>query len=158
MTKKKDQQTISIFEFITEQRAQFSSGLGPGSCNIDAKLRAAVAADVKHARDEQGRELSQPEVAGRMSMLTGNEITSAVLYSWTADSKTTRTIPARYIPALTMATGQHNAQDVLARGGGGFYMPSPEALRAEIHRIEEEVKFKLKEKRKREMLLQEVDK
>jgi hypothetical protein len=152
MTRKKDTQTISIFEYITEQRATSSASSAPGSCDIDAKLRAAIALDIKHARDEQGRELGQPEVAGRMTVLAGEEVTSAMLYSWTADSKKKHNMPGKLISALTSATNSHHAQDVVALGAGGFYMPSPEALDSEIYRITRNIKEQHREKKKREQL------
>ena len=155
MTRKKDKQTISIFEFITRQAADPAACAAPGSCDIDSKFRAAVADDIRHAKDEHGRELGQPEVAGRMSVLTGDNITSDQLYSWTADSKKGqkgRNMPAVYTPALAVATNSHHAMDVLARGASGFYMPSLEALEAEIYRFDQEAKEIQRQKREREQL------
>ncbi len=152
--KRKDNQTISIFEFITQQLVAEASCVS-GSCDIDAKYRAAVALDIQHAKDEHGRELGQPEVAGRMSMLTRDEISSATLYNWTADSKRGqkgRNMPAIYVPALTLATNSHHAQDLLARTSNAFYMPSLEALEAEIYRFDQTILQTKKEKKKREDL------
>ncbi len=159
MTRKKDNQTISIFEFITRQLANSDRCAAAGSCDIDAKYRAAVALDIKHAKDENGRELGQPEVAGRMTVLIGEEISSDKLYSWTADSKRGtkgRNMPAVFAPALAVATNSHHAMNVLARGAGGFYMPSLEALEAEIYRRRMIVKAEHAEIKKRERLRQQL--
>ncbi len=153
--KKKDHQTISIFEFITRQLANPVTCAAAGSCDIDAKYRAAVAQDIKHAKDENGRELGQPEVAARMAILTGEKITDDMLYSWTADSKKGlkgRNMPGVFAPALAVATNSHHAMDVLARGANGFYMPSLEALEAEIYRFDQEAKDIQRKKREREQL------
>lgn len=167
MTRKKDRLTIDIFTQITEQLANPISCAEPGSCDIDAKFRAAVRWDIKHAKDEHGKELSNEEVAVRMNLLVHPEdkVTSDNLYSWTADSKRGlkgRNMPAVYAPALAVATNSHRAIEVLAQAARGFYMPSVEALDGEIYRDvleEKDIRARRRQREQlREYLLKEVTK
>ena len=66
--------------------------------------------------------------------------------------------PCQYLPAFVIATGgQRRAFECLSRHSGLFALPGPEALRAEIQRIDEEIRKKKTEKHKREVLLQEIE-
>lgn len=129
----------------------------PGSMDIDSELRSAITADLKHARNSAGRELSRYEVAAVMSELYGREITASMLYNWTADSHDKHNMPAKYLPAFAQATGGRRAIECVARHSGLFALPGPEALRAEIKRIDEEIRKKQGEKKKREIFLKEVE-
>jgi hypothetical protein len=130
-----------------------------GSLDIDSELRAAVTEDLKHAVVPcTGRELSRYEVAARMSDLYGQEITASMLYSWTSESKEKHRFPCQFLPAFVIATGgQRRAFECLSRHSGLFALPGPEALRAEIQRIDEEIKKKQHEKQKRQMFLKEIE-
>jgi len=158
-TKKTDPRQLTIYDILKNAEAAASQAtcLRPGSCDIDAELRAALFGDLKYARNSAGRDLSRYEVAGLMSELVGHEITCAMLNNWTADSHREHKLPALYIPALCQATGGRRTIEVLTRHSGLFALPGPEALRAEIRRMDEQIKRTQAEKRKREILLGEVD-
>lgn len=129
-----------------------------GSLDIDAELRAAISEDIKHAKDSSGRELSRYEIAGRMSELTGQDITKSMLDNWSAESHEKHRFPCQFLPAFVIATGgQRRTFEVLSRRSGLFALPGPEALRAEIQRLEEEIRKKKAEKRKREIFLKEIE-
>ena len=48
-----------------------------------------MSADVKHAMDEEGRELSRYDIAARMSNMLHREVTKSTIDNWTAASNNT---------------------------------------------------------------------
>ena len=150
--KNKNQQTIFDWLKRAEELARQTDNNPPhGSLDIDSELRAAVSEDIKACP------LSRYQVAARMSELVGQEITESMLYTWTAESKEKHRFPCQFLPAFVIATGQRRAFETLARRSGLFALPGPEALRAEIQRLEEEIKRKKAEKHKREIFLKEME-
>lgn len=137
-----------------------SSGscLPNGSLDIDSEFRAAVSQDIKHAKDHTGRELSRYEIAARMSELTGVEITKTMLDNWSAESHEKHRFPCQFLPAFVIATGgQRRAVEVISRHSGLFLLPGPDALRAEIQRLDEEERRIKAEKQKRKIFLREIE-
>jgi hypothetical protein len=130
-----------------------------GSLDIDTELRAAISQDIKHAIVPcPGRELSRYEVAARMSELVGQEITKSMLDNYTAEAHEKHRFPCQFLPAFVIATGgQRRAFEVLSRKAGLFALPGPEALRAEIQRLDEQGKKIKAEKHKREIFLKEME-
>jgi hypothetical protein len=122
-----------------------------GSLDIDSELRAAISADIK------GCPLSRDQVAARMSDLTGQQITTDMLNSWTAESKDHHRFPCQFLPAFVIATGGRRAFECLSSRSGLFALPGPEALRAEIQRLDEEIRKKKGEKNKRMLFLREIE-
>ena len=151
----------SLLDWIkqAEEMTKQTANIIKGSLDIDSELRAAVTEDLKHAIVPcSGRELSRYEVAARMSDMVGAEITASMLYSWTSESKEKHRFPCQFLPAFVLATGgQRRAFETLSRRSGLFALPGPEALRAEIQRLEEEIKRKKSEKHKREIFLEELE-
>jgi len=158
---KKPTEQTDIFDWLKKAEELSRQTIEPrkGSMDIDAELRAAVTEDIKHAVVPcSGRELSRYEVAAKMSELVGHEITASQLYSWTADSKDKHRFPAQYLPAFVLATGgQRRAFEALSRKSGLFALPGPEALRAEIQRLDEEERRIKAEKQKRKIFLKEIE-
>ncbi|MDH3976449.1 MAG: hypothetical protein OEV42_19465 [Deltaproteobacteria bacterium] len=143
---------LTIFDMI--QRAKEKAFTTPprgGSLKIDIEQRHLVSDILKGCR------WSRYEVAAKMSELTGDSITKEMLDSWTAESKQRHRFPAEYVPAFCAATENKELVEFLCRKIGVFVMPDTDALRAEIKRIEEDIKKKQKEKKKRETLLFEVE-
>ena len=122
-----------------------------GALDIDGQLRAALGEDIKACS------LSRYQIAARMSELLNTEITKSQIDHWTADSHVLHRLPAAYLSAFAVATDGRRAIETVARHAGLFALPGPEALRAEIKRIDEEIKKKREEKKKREMFLREVE-
>ena len=81
-----------------------------------------------------------------------------MLDSWTAESKEMHRFPAIFLPAFCEATGQDDPLKLLGNLVGVFILPEPEALRAEIQRIEEGIGKKQAEKKKRLVFLKEMEK
>jgi hypothetical protein len=163
MTKKKRilSNEMPLFEWLQKAKelACQTSFQPKGSLNIDNELKAAISEDLRHAEDDSGREISRYQVAARMSDFLGQEVTVSMLNNWTAESHENHRFPAAWLPAFVHGTGgQRRTIETLSRHCGLFALPGPEALRAEIQKIEEEIKAKSKEKSKRMLLLKEIDK
>lgn len=92
-----------------------------------------------------------------MSDLCGAEITATMLYSWTAESKIQHRFPAIYLPAFCEITGCKEPLKLLGDLIGVFVMPGPDALRAEIQKLDEEIGKKQAEKKKRLGFLKEME-
>jgi hypothetical protein len=145
----------TLFDFIRESERTHASN---GSLSIEKEFKAALSDDLRHARDEYGREISRAQVAARMTDLLGEEISVSMLNNWTATSHP-HNIPANYLPAFVKATGgQKEAIEVLSRHSGLFMLPGPEALRAEIQQINEELQRLKIERQKRLLFLKEIGK
>lgn len=149
----------TLFDYLKKVEALSRQTTIPpvGSLDIDTELRAAISEDIKHAKDSTGRELSRYEVAAKMSELTGQDITKSMLDNYTAEAHEKHRFPCQFLPAFVIATGQRRAFETLSRRAGLFALPGPEALRAEIQRLEEEIKRKKAEKHKREIFLKEIE-
>ena len=162
MTKKKrfSSNELPLFEWIRKaQELTSQSYFHPkGSLNVDSEFRSAISEDLRHARDESGQELSRYQVAARMSDYLGREITASMLNNWTAESHENHHCPATWLPALLHATGgQMRAIETLSRHSGLFALLGPEALRAEIQRLDEEIKVKKDVKSKKMIFLKEIE-
>ena len=142
---------LSLFDIIKNCQEQQNIKKHAGSFNIDTTFREVISEALKRCPR------SRWEVAGRMSELTGQEITKSMLDSWTAESKEGHRFPAIFLPAFCEATGCSEPLKLLGKLVGVFVMPGPEALRAEIQRIEEEINKKQNEKRKRLIFLKEME-
>lgn len=146
-----DIRQVSLFDILKNLQEEKTTNRPPGSFDIDSQFRAAISEALK------GCPLSRYQVAARMSELVGSEITKAMLDSWTAESKEGHRFPAIFLPAFCEATGCSEPLKLMGRLVGVFILPGPEALRAEIQRIEEEINRKQIEKRKRLMFLKEIE-
>jgi len=156
MTKNKKNQPPNpgpLFDWIKKAQELSCQSTHPphGSLDVDAEFRAAISSDIKSCP------LSRYQIAARMSELVGQEITESMLYNWTADAHEKHRFPCQFLPAFVIATGGRMAFECLSRRSGLFALPGPEALRAEIQRIDEEIKKKREEKSKRLIFLKEVE-
>lgn len=140
----------SLFDLLKSLQEQ-SSQPRAGSFDLDRNFREAVSLALKRCP------MSRYQVAARMSELTGCDITKTMMDSWTAESKEQHRFPAIFLAAFCEATGCSDPIKVLGAPVGVFVMPGPEALRAEIQRLEEDITKKQIEKRKRLMFLKEME-
>ena len=127
----------------------------PGSLDCDAEIKAALTNDLGNARDGQGHPLSRAQVAASMTDLVGSEITLTTLNNMTAASHAHR-FPVSWLPALVSATGQRRALEVISRRTGLFILPGPDAVRAELDRLNEQKNSIAAEIKKRRMFLNEM--
>jgi hypothetical protein len=146
-----DSNQASLFDLLKSYADERPAEIPIGSLNDDIQFRAAISEALRRCP------LSRYQVAARMSELKGVEITKSMLDSWTAESKEQHRFPATYLNAFCAAVGSTEPFEMLARPIGLFVLPGPEALRAEIQRIDEEIGRKQAEKRRRLMFLKEME-
>ena len=140
----------TLFDLLEAQAIQSPAPV-EGSLNLRERLRGALNQALKSCPK------SRWQVAGEMSHLLGTEITKWMIDAWTAESKEGHRFPAEYLPAFCRATGDAGPLRLLAEAAGLFALPGPEALRAEIQRLEEEARKLQAEKRKRLTFLEEME-
>lgn len=150
--KKIDTRQLNLFEYLAGLRSPATTGDHEGQLNIAEALRRALNQAIKEFPG------SRYEIAGAMSHSLGAEITKSQLDSWTAESKSGNRIPAEYIPAFCDATQNQAPLIVLNQAAGNVAVPGPEALRAEVARLADQEKAVRQEKRKRQLLLNELEK
>jgi hypothetical protein len=143
---KKSSTQLSLFDLV-KQSVETITAPVPGSLDIDAEFRNALSDDIKACPQ------SRYAIAARMSELLGAEITKSQLDNWTAESHELHRMPATILAAFSLATGgQRRAIEAVTRHAGIFALPGPEALRAEMQRIDESIKD-LQQKKKRAAVL-----
>jgi len=141
---------LSIFDAIQQFSEPIDERPQEGSFNISDKLRRAVCKAIANSG------LSRPQIAGEMGHLLDVEITKSMIDSWTAESKEGHRFPAEYIPALCRACGDIGPLQLMVEMSGMYAMPGPEALRAEIQKLDEQERELRAEKRKRLQFLKDM--
>ncbi len=164
MTIKKNESSAqhpTLFDWLKEVEKITKQTASPvmGSLDIDTELRHALSEDIKHASVPcTGRELSRYDIAARMSELVGHEITKSMLDNYSAESHEKHRFPAQYLPAFVIATGgQRRAFECLSIHAGLFALPGPDALRAEIQRLDEAEQKIKNQKHHHKVLLKEIE-
>jgi hypothetical protein len=128
---KNNDQQLNLFDLLVEVQRD-NTAPRAGSLDIDTELRHQITSELKKSP------YSRYHVAGRMSELTGTEITKSMLDSWTAESKELHRFPAIFLPAFCIAVGSSCLVNFLGRKAGVFVLPDKDALRAEIQKLLEE--------------------
>ena len=141
---------MSLLDLLDELRQSDRQPSSEGSLNMREQLRIAINEALK------GCPLSRWEVAGKMSHLLGIEITKYMIDAWTAESKDGHRFPAEYLPAFCEVTGDRLPLSMLAKKAGLFALPGPDAMRAEIQKLDEQTKHLQREKQKRLLFLKEM--
>ncbi|MBE7415118.1 MAG: hypothetical protein HS130_07790 [Deltaproteobacteria bacterium] len=126
-----DPNQLSLFDVIKriEERKKEDRTIA-GSFSMEHRLNALLSKALKHCP------LSRELVAGRMSELTGEEITKTTIDAWTASSKAKHRFPAKYLPAFIEATGDREILKVMAEMTGCYLVEGEDALLTELGRIE----------------------
>ena len=150
-----DKKQITIFELLQDLSSPAPSD--EGQFRIINQLKKTIRAAIK------GSPLSRHQIAGEMSHLLGESITKEQIDSWTRESdeingRPWRHIPAEYLPAFCAVTRCNEPLQVMGRVAGVFVLPGPEALRAEIQKLDEQIVDAKAKKRKRMMFLREMEK
>jgi hypothetical protein len=140
----------SLFDMIVAQAAP-TDKKSPGCMNIDTQFREAISEAIKKCPR------SRWEIAGRMSELTGHDITKTMLDSWTSEAHEQHRFPAIFVPAFCDAVACSEPLYILGSIAGVFVMPGPEALRAEIRKMDEKIEKQQAERRKRILFLKEME-
>jgi len=150
---------LSLFETIIRQEMEIAKTAPiPGSLNVRQQIVATLKYALKHAGKSCG------VVADEMSLYTGEAISEEMIRSWVAPSKHKHRFPLEYLPAFRRATGNLDALNVVSQACGTFTVRGPDALRADIRKLDEQRQTKKEEekaidveKKRLEMLLQEVE-
>ena len=152
-----DNKQITIFDYLktlSEQTSTVSST--EGQYRIIDQLKSSLRIAIKDCT------LSRHQIAGEMSHMVNDSITKEMIDSWTRESdeingRPGRHIPAEYLPAFCKVTSDNEPLIVMGKMVGLFVLPGPEALRAEIQKLDEEhLRIKAK-KKKRLMFLKEME-
>lgn len=151
--KKDNPNQLSLFDILTTRTEEEKDkiDLQPGRLNVQRCLRMAISEAIKRCP------LSRWEIAAKMSELMDIEVSKYMIDAWTSEAKDGHRFPAEYLPSFCVVTGSMNPLKVLSEAAGVFTLPGPEALRAEIQRLDEEAKRVSTEKKKRMLLLKELD-
>jgi hypothetical protein len=164
-----DSKQFTIFDLVKEYSSTSSSA--NGQFKIIENLRDALRAAIKACP------LSRHQIAGEMSHLLNETVTKEQIDSWTREDQRMdspvkpgndggqeedrwirRHIPAEYLPAFCQVTRNTGPLKVLGGPCGIFIMPGPEALRAEIQKLDEQIREAQANKRTRMMFLKEMEK
>lgn len=143
----KDQ--LNLFDLLLQEQAERQQAR-PGRLNVRAQLDAAVKSAAKLAPK------SRETIADEMTALTGEKITVCMLNNWLSDSHPHR-MPAEYYPVFCVSAGSVEPMRILAEAAGVFTVKGPDALRAEIQKLDEDSRKLQAEKRKRQLFLQELE-
>lgn len=146
-----DPAQMSLLAYLQQAQELRETPPSEGAFEVSTRLAHALSNAIRKSG------LSRWEVAGKMSHLLGREITKFMLDAWTAESKEGHRMPAEYLPAFCAATGCREPLQLLADAAGLFCLPGPDALRAEIQRLDEESKRLNREKQKRLTFLREME-
>ena len=143
----KDQ--LNLFDILRQEQAERQL-TRPGRLNITGQIQAATKHAIKNVQK------SRETIADEMTDLLGERVTVAMINNWTADSHP-HDMPGRFYSAFCVVTGDIELIRIQAEAAGVFTLPGPDALRAEIQKLDEEVHQLQAEKRKRQMFLQELE-
>ncbi len=142
---------MRLFDLLTEQAQRPTQAFDIFA--TEAEFRTSMTEDIKHAVDEHGRSLTRFDVAAKMSNILDKEITKSMIDNWTAPSHSGHNIDLDELVAFSMVTRGHRAVNARFRPAGLFALPGPEALRAEVQRLDEREKEIKHEKRKHKQLI-----
>jgi len=161
MTKSKvkiDDKQITIFEYLQKlsEQSYLKTTNTEGQFRVIDQLRVSLRVAIKDCP------LSRHQIAGEMSHLLGESITKEMIDSWTRESdeingRPGRHTPAEYLPAFCRVTENNEPLVIMGRMVGLFVLPGPEALRAEIQKITEQIKTAQAKKKRRMMFLKEME-
>jgi hypothetical protein len=157
LNKNDNNNQMTIFEII-KNCSTTPAAPTQGAFNITEKLRISMREAIKSCP------LSRYQIAGQMSHLLDEEITADQVNSWTRENQqdpnglVKRHIPAEYLPAFCEVVKSSEPLKVMGSPCGVFILPGPEALRAEIQKITEEISKAQERKKKRMLFLNEMEK
>jgi hypothetical protein len=144
-----DNKQLSLLDLLIAEREERQE-TRPGRLNIVAQINAAIKKALKDVPK------SRETVADEMSELTGERITADKIGNWLAESHP-HEMPGRLYAAFCVATGDVELLRIQAEAAGIYTVKGPDALRAEIQKLDEEAKKINGEKKKRLLFLQELE-
>lgn len=134
---KNQPEQLSLLELLQQQEDTLlgRSKDEPGCLNMGAPTR--------HAMNEMIKEcpFNRYEIAARMSFLLDQEVTKTMIDSWTSESKEGHRFPLEFAAAFCEACGVGTkVLEVNCRPAGLFAVESPDAIRVQLSKIEEDRK------------------
>lgn len=144
-----DSSQLSLLDLLKQEQEE-RAALRPGRLDLRSRLTAAIKHAIKCAPK------SRETLADELTDLTGERISVTMINNWTAASHT-HDMPGRYYAAFCIATSDIELIRIQAEAAGVFTLPGPDALRAEIQKLDEQTKELQAEKRKRQIFLQELE-
>lgn len=128
---KENPNQLNLLDLLEHQEAVLRSTNEPGSLNMRAATRQALCDSIKQCP------LNRYEIAAKMSELLDQEVTKGMLDTWTSEAKEGHRFPLEYATAFCKVTGCTLAFEVNTRPVGLFCVESPDAIRAQLSRLEE---------------------
>jgi len=144
-----DANQMCLFDLLRQEQSEREHAR-PARLNLSARIDAAI----KNAIGAVHK--SRETLADEMSELTGEKVTLAMINNWTSPSHP-HEMPGRFYAAFCVATGDIELIRMQAEAAGAYTLPGPDALRAEIQKLDEESRKLQAEKRKRQAFLQELE-
>lgn len=144
-----DANQMSLFDLLRQDQAEREQSR-PARLNLSARIDTAIRNAIGAVRK------SRETLADEMSELTGERVTLGMINNWPSPSHP-HEMPGRFYAAFCVATGDIELIRIQAEAAGVYTLPGPDALRAEIQKLDEESKKLQSEKRKRQVFLQELE-
>ncbi len=144
-----DANQMCLFDLLRQEQSEREHAR-PARLNLSARIDAAIKNAIGAVH--KSREI----LADEMSELTGEKVTLAMINNWTSPSHP-HEMPGRFYAAFCVATGDIELIRMQAEAAGVYTLPGPDALRAEIQKLDEESRKLQAEKRKRQAFLQELE-
>jgi len=142
---------LSLFDLVKQQHEERShKEPKTGTLNVTLQLQEVIDKCIGQCP------VSRDIIAGRMSDLTGHQITRSMLDSWTSSAKQKHRFPAEFLPAFCTSIGNDEPISFLARKSGIFTMPDKDVLMAEMARKIEVREMANRDIKKIKMFLQEL--
>jgi hypothetical protein len=144
-----DANQMNLFDLLRHEHAEREQSR-PARLNLSARINAAIKNAIAAVRK------SRESLSDEMSELTGEKVTLTMINNWTSSSHP-HEMPGRFYAAFCVATGDIELIRIQAEAAGVYTLPGPDALRAEIQKLDEEARKLQAEKRKRQLFLQELE-
>jgi hypothetical protein len=149
-----DNGQLSLFDRLVQEQAERQQQR-PGRHNIDVQLNAAIDRAISHyIANNPGK--SKATFCDELSDALGFQVKLSTINNFLADSHPHRW-PAGWVPSICIITGCNEPINVLNDAIGVFTLPGPDALRAEIQKLDEQSKDLLAQKRTRMLFLKELE-
>lgn len=121
----KDHLTLDLFFTIPQP-----THATPGQGNYSVQVSEIVSDMLKSCG------LDRPEVAARMSLLSGDDISTAMLNAWSSQARTDHNLPFYRAALIEEVCSSHLLTDWLVGVRGGHVAYGRDALNAELGRLE----------------------
>lgn len=155
-----DSGQLSFFDRLLQEKEERQLQR-PGRLNIDALLNAAIDHAIRQYRTVTRKSLDN--FCDELGEALGLVIKPSTINNYLSESHPHRW-PAGWIPAICIITGCTEPADVMNDTSGLYTVKGPDALRAEIEKLDEEERRYEEEKRrikkeklKRRLFLEELE-